>query len=135
MWGEGPAVFGPGDESTVSERAQRSEQVGLANVQGIAKLLGRLRARRRAEAFDDARLERIVGGDRRIGDVISGAVDDEVGGIAGDEAQAEGRRCGGTAVLDDQDAVIALAGEVEPGIEPGREITRAAELLGGVGGG
>jgi len=131
MRGERPAVFGPGDESTVSEGAKRGKQVSLANVQGIAKLLSRLGVRRGVEALDDPGLKRIVGGEGDIG----GVLDDEVGGIAGDEAQAEGRRCGGTAVLDDQDAVIALAGEVEPGIEPGREIARAAELLRGVGGG
>ena len=129
--GERPAVFGPGDESTVSEGTKRGKQVSLANVQGIAKLLGRLGVRRGVEALDDPGLERIVGGERDIG----GVLDDEVGGIAGDEAEAEGRRCGGTAVLDDQDAVVAVAGEVEAGIEPGREVAGAAELLGGVSGG
>jgi hypothetical protein len=133
--GEHPTVFGPGDEAAVSEGAQRGEQVGLANVQGIAELLGWLGTRRRAEAFDDAGLERIVGGDWRVEGAISGALDDEVRGVAGDEAQAEGRRCGGTAVLDDEDAIVAVAGEVEAGIEPGGEVAGAAKLLGGVCGG
>src|SRR5438309_8720623 len=125
---EDPAVLGPGDEAAVSERAERGEEVSLAHVQGVAQVLGRQRVRGGMEAVNDAGLERIVGGEGRVGGAVRGALDDEVGGITRDEAEAEGRRRGGTAMLDDQDAVVAVAGEVEAGIEPRREITGAAEL-------
>ncbi|MGH2849085.1 MAG: DNA ligase LigA-related protein [Solirubrobacteraceae bacterium] len=38
-------------------------------------------------------------------------------------------------VLDDEDAVVAIPGEVEARVKPGREVAGAAELLRGVGGG
>ena len=55
--GQGPAVRGLGDDAALGKRAERGEQVGLADAQGVAELLGRLRARRRMEPFEDARLE------------------------------------------------------------------------------
>jgi hypothetical protein len=126
-------VLGPGDEGAVSKNAQGGEQVGLANAQGIAELLSRQWARRGVETLEDTCLERVGGGWGRILDV--GILNRQMGGVAGDEAEAERRGRTRAAVLDHEHAVVAVAGEVEPRIKPGREITRTAELLRGMGGG
>jgi len=88
-------VLGLGDEAAVYEAMQGSEQVGLADVERIAELRGRLRARDRAKLLENAALEWIADGSGRLG--IVGVLDSQVGSIAGDEAKAERRWRGCTA--------------------------------------
>ena len=126
-------MLGLGDEAAVGEAAQGLEQVGLADMQGVAELLGGLGTRYGAKVLDDACLKWIAGRNGCLG--CLGVLECEVRGLARDQTQAEGRRCGCAAMFDDELAFVVVAREVERRIRPGREVAGAAELLGGMGGG
>jgi hypothetical protein len=88
---------------------QGGEQIGLADAQDNAEGFGGLQARRRVEALDDTRPEWVDGGGGGI--ATQGVRNREVEGVAGTRRWRNRGRRWGTAVLDDEHAVVAMAGE------------------------
>ena len=125
-------MVGSEDGTTRGESAQRGEEVGLADVEGVAERGGRLRASRdEGESLEDTRVE-------RIGHVLVGRraiLQREMRQLARYEAHAERRGRGRASMLRDEKAVLASTGQVQGRVGPGREIARAAELLSGMCGG